>query len=248
MSGPGGQGDDDGPALLDDEWAQVRLAAIDDDTLIREGVSVLLEGVQVVAAYDRVESFLADRPVVDVVLLDLWLAQDRTVDVLLTAGGGAVGPDSVQIQGVKAVAAVANIGYRVLIYTNERRREVLAGCLAAGACGIVHKGEPLSAVVAAVVAVAGGRVVITTALAGLAEVVQRRGDLPTLSPRQLEVLHARARGETYRSIGARLFIAPKTAEEYMAEVNRRFADFLADHSPADLERMLGIGPGDLLAP
>jgi len=134
----------------------------------------------------------------------------------------------------------------VLIYTNERRREVLAGCLAAGAHGVVHKSEPLPAIVEAAQAVAGGQIVITTALTGLAEVVQRRGRLAALSPRQLEVLHGRARGESFKSIGARLYIAPKTAEEYMSEVNRRFAEYLRDHSAADLERVLGVGPGDLL--
>jgi len=32
----------------------------------------------------------------------------------------------------------------------------------------------------------------------------------------------------------------------MSEVNRRFAEYLRDHSAADLERLLGVGQGDLL--
>lgn len=64
-------------------------------------------------------------------------------------------------------------------------------------------------------------------------------------PRQLEVLRARARGLSYKAIGSAMFLSPKTVEEYMAEVNRKFADYLRDHSPADLERLLGVGQGDL---
>jgi DNA-binding NarL/FixJ family response regulator len=212
---------------------QVSAVSVDDDTLIREGVARLLTGLDVVATYPRVEALLDARPVVDVVLLDLSIpaALASTGDIL---------------QGVLGVAAVAAAGYRVLIYTNERRREVLAGCLAAGAHGVVHKSEPLPAIVEAARAVAAGQIVITTALTGLAEVVQRRGRMAALSPRQLEVLRGRARAESFKSIAARLYIAPKTAEEYMSEVNRRFAQYLRDHSAADLERLLGVGPGDLL--
>jgi len=213
---------------------RVTVASVDDDTLIREGVARLLTGLDVVATFARVEALLDARPVVDVVLLDL------SIPTALAASPVDI------LQGVRGVAAVVGAGYRVLIYTNERRREVLAGCLAAGAHGVVHKSEPLPAIVEAAQAVAGRQIVITTALTGLAEVVQRRGRLAALSPRQLEVLHGRARGESFKSIGARLYIAPKTAEEYMSEVNRRFAEYLRDHSAADLERVLGVGPGDLL--
>ena len=213
---------------------RVTVASVDDDTLIREGVARLLTGLDVVATFARVEALLDARPVVDVVLLDL------SIPTALAASPVDI------LQGVRGVAAVAQAGYRVLIYTNERRREVLAGCLAAGAQGVVHKSEALPAIVEAARAVACGQIVITTALTGLAEVVQRRGRLAALSPRQLEVLQGRARGESFKSIGARLYIAPKTAEEYMSEVNRPFAEYLRDHSPADLERLLGVAPGDLL--
>lgn len=212
----------------------VSVACVDDDTLIREGVARLLVGLNVVAAFARVEALLTAHPDVDVVLLDLSIP----------AASGASASDV--IQGVQGVAAVAHAGYRVLIYTNERRREVLAGCLAAGANGVVHKSEPLTAVVEAARQVAAGQVVITTALTGLAEAIARRGTMAPLSPRQGEVLRARARGESFKSIGARLHIAPKTAEEYMSEVTKKFAEYLRHHSAADLERRLGVGPGDLL--
>jgi two-component system nitrate/nitrite response regulator NarL len=149
-------------------------------------------------------------------------------------------------QGATAVAAVAAAGYRVLIYTNERRRAVLVACLAAGASGVVHKAEPIAELREAITAVAHGEIVITPALVGLAELAERRGGLPTLSPRQRQVLSARARGEPFQSIADRLYISRKTTEEHMAIVTAKFADYLHDHSAADLERQLGFAPGDVL--
>ncbi|MDO5697002.1 MAG: response regulator transcription factor [Dermatophilus congolensis] len=221
----------------DDDAAGVTVACVDDDTLIRLGFADLVPGLGQVLVYERLEPLLADPPDVDVVVLDLWLH----------AGAD---PDSEPnlIQGARAVEALHRLGYRVLVYTNERRRHVLAGCLAAGALGIVHKSEPMDAVAAAIRTVAAGGGVVTSALAGLAEAVERRGELPTLSPRQLEVLRGRARGESFKAIGARLYISPKTAEAYMGEVSKRFADYLQSHSPADLENHLGVGIGDLLDP
>ncbi|MFF2817933.1 LuxR C-terminal-related transcriptional regulator [Kitasatospora cineracea] len=206
---------------------------MDDDTVIREGLPYLLPELRVVLAVSSVQELLAARPAADVVLLDLVLT-----------GTGRTGVR----QGAAAVEAVAAAGHRVLIYTNERRREVLVGCMAAGARGVVHKAEPLPALAGAVAEVAADRMVITQALVGLAELAERRCWLPSLTDRQYEVLSARARGEAFRSIAERLFIGKKTAEEHMSVVTAKFADFLRDHSPADLERELGLGPGDLLDP
>lgn len=208
-----------------------RIAAVDDDTVIRRGLPILLERADVVGSYADTAEFLAARPVVDLVVLDLVLT-----------GTGRPGV----VQGSAAIRAVTGAGYRVLIYTNERRRAVLVACLAAGAHGVVHKAEPIAALDDAVAAVAAGEIVITQALIGLAELAERRGELPALSARQRQVLSARARGEPFQSIADRLYISRKTAEEYMATVTAKFADFLRDHSAADLERHLGIAPGDVL--
>lgn len=210
---------------------QLRVAVVDDDTIVREGLAALLPGVHVVATYGHSEPLLVERPDLDVVILDLNLN-----------GTG----DSGMPHGAAAVRAAADLGYRVLIYTNEYRCLVLAGCLVAGARGIVHKTETLAALGTAVWAVSRGQVVISTALVGLAEVVERRGQLPTLSPRQRQVLAGRARGETFRRIARGLGISEKVAHEYMGDVSTKFAIYLRSHSAADLERHLGIGAGDLL--
>lgn len=214
-----------------DEQRHVRVAVIDDDTIVREGLAALLPGIHVIATYERPERLLAEHPELDVVILDLNL----------NGIGGAGMP-----HGASAVRVLSDAGYAVLIYTNENRRVVLAGCLAAGARGIVHKTETLDALGVAARAVTCGHVVITAALVGLAEIVERRGQLPSLSPRQRQVLAGRARGETFRRIARALGISEKVAHEYMGDVSTKFADYLRSHSAADLEHHLGIGDGDLL--
>lgn len=209
---------------------RARVAGIDDDTVMRDGLALLLREHDVVAVFADVRDFLRAAPAVDVVLLDLKLA----------GTGRSEAP-----QGQAAVRAVAGPGYRVLVYTNERRRAVLAGCLAAGARGVVHKAEPLAALADAITRVVDGQTVITQALTGLAELAERRGQIPSLSPRQRQVLAGRARGESFAGIAARLYITPKTAEEHMRHVSDKFAEYLRTHSPADLERHLGLEPPDL---
>lgn len=210
---------------------RLRVAFVDDDTVIRVGTPLLLDEVNSAGSFACVEDLLQTHPVADVVLLDLHLTGTGRIDVT---------------QGTTAIQLVTAAQYRVLIYTNERRREVLAACLAAGAHGVVHKAEPMARVADALAAVSRGEVVITTALAGLAEIVDRFGALPSLTPRQRDVLSRRARGEQYQQIASHLGISPRTVDGHLAEIGQRFADYLRHHSAADLERHLGIGPGDVL--
>lgn len=205
---------------------RLRVVAVDDDTVIREGLPLLLPGFELVGTFADAESFLAARPSADVVLLDLKLDG--------TAPGGP-------LRGVAAVEALSG-DHRVLVYTNERRRVVLASCLTGGARGVVHKAESVEALADAITAVAAGKTVITQALTGLAELVERRGALPGLSPRERQVLAGRARGESFRSIAARLYLSDKTAAGYMDQVKDKFAAYLRTHSAADLEYSLGLEP------
>ncbi|WP_208378928.1 response regulator transcription factor [Cumulibacter soli] len=206
-----------------------RVVVIDDDTIIRDGARVLLSESDVVACYENVEEFLSDRPDVDVVLLDLNLH----------------GTGTPRTHGAAGVNAVSKAGYKVLIYTNERRLLVLASCLGAGAKAIVHKAEPVAALQEAIEEVRRGGTVITVALTGLAEAVREHGRMQRLTRRQREILEARARGESFKSIGRRLFISERTAQDHMNKVNEVFCEYLSTHSAADLERHLGIAAGDL---
>ncbi|WP_322761669.1 response regulator transcription factor [Frankia sp. Cr2] len=219
-----------------------RIGVVDDEPVYRDSLPLLVPELNVVVAARTVDEFLALAPRVLAVQPSADTLDAVLVDLDLSGNSGRPDP----VHGRRAVAAVAEAGYRVLIYTGQRRPLVLAGCLGVGARGIVHKSERPARLVDAVDAIAAGRMVLTTAVTGLAEAVSRTGVLPDLTDRQREVLRARARGEPYTSIAKRLYIDRKTVEEHMSLVARKFSDYLRDHSPADLERELGIGSGDLM--
>lgn len=203
---------------------------IDDSRAIQIGLPAMVPDMDFVGTYSSVEAFLVAQMPADVVILDLRLSAASELPVL---------------QGLAAVRRLAKDGYRICLYTDERRRFVLAQCLRAGAHGVVHKSDSEAVTSAALHAVASGTFVITQSLTGLAEVLDRRGGLPELTPRQREVLQARARGERWASIARRLYITEGVAREHMAAVSAKFAGFLVDASPADIERQLGIAPGDI---
>jgi DNA-binding NarL/FixJ family response regulator len=208
-----------------------RVVVIDDSTIVRFGMPLMHPELEVVATYPDIEELLVDEPAVDLVILDLRLSG---------------GPSPGVRQGPTAIRALRAAGYRICLFTDERRRLVLAQCMRAGAQGVVHKSDSVETAAAAFNTVAAGGIVVTQSLIGLAEVLERRSGLPELTARQRQVLAGRARGETWNEIAARLFITEGVAREHMAAVNAKFAAYLQRASPGDIERHLGVAPGDLL--
>lgn len=209
---------------------RVGAVVVDDTTLVRDGLALVQQQIEVVAAYSTIEPVLINRPEADVVILDLHLT----------------GPDNVHVrQGRVAIRALTRAGYRVCVYTDERRRYVLAACLKAGASGVVHKSEPLSDAVSAFLAVAEGQTVITRSLIGLGEILEREGRLPELTRRQRQILAARARGESWHELATRLYISEATARDHLGAITRKIADYFQSTTPGDIEHDLGLAPGDL---
>ncbi|MFE0644671.1 LuxR C-terminal-related transcriptional regulator [Streptomyces sp. NPDC058877] len=208
------------------------VAVVDDASLIRESVGPLMPGLDVVAAVATVEELVRRGPVVDVVLLDLHLANlERQPDVR---------------QGVAAVRTLTRRGYRVCVYSQEERRFVLAACLAAGASGIVSKALPRDRAERLFLDVAGGGTVVPTAVVGILEVLVRRDCITLLSERQRQVLHGRARGLSYAQLARELFVSESTLRGYWFDLTRSLSESLRSLTPGEIERALGLAPGDLL--
>lgn len=207
------------------------LAVVDDATAVRESLRVLLPGLDIASAHPSVEDLLATRPRADVVVLDLHLVNVSQPDAA---------------QGVAAIQAVVDAGYRVCIYTQEERPFVLAACLAAGATGIVSKSAPMAETEAAFRDVAAGELVCPPTVTGVLELLAARGGTALLTPRQREVLSGRARGLTYAELSRRLYVSESSLRGYWRELTLTVSKYLQETSPGDIEYALGLRPGDLL--
>lgn len=204
---------------------------VDDATAMRASLPVLLPDLRFTDSFRSVEDLLATHPTTDVVVLDLHLVNSGQPEAS---------------QGIEAIRRVVEAGYRVCVYSQEERRFVLAACVAAGATGVVSKALSLAETEASFLAVAEGELVVPPAVTGLIEVLVRRGSLTLISPRQREVLSARARGLTYAEMSRSLHASESTLRGYWKDLADHLAQYLHQTSPGDIERALGLGPGDLL--
>ena len=105
------------------------VALVDDETLTRATFGVAYPALCVAGTYATVSALLADKPEVDLVVLDLLLSRS---------------PDEKAVQGPRAISLLAAEGYRVCLHTDEQRNLVLAQCFAAGAICLARKSDSLA--------------------------------------------------------------------------------------------------------
>lgn len=195
------------------------LSVVDPNTLARVGLPLVLTGFAITGSFATVEAMLAAQPPADIVLLEVGDAGCREED---------------------GVRSLSRAGYRVCLYTFERRHAVIVRLVAAGARGVVSKADSVDTLATALLRIAAGG----TAISEEFPAVSGRALLPPkLTTRQLQILAGRARGETFHSIARRLDISERTAQDHWSAIARRFEVFLRSHSPADLERSLGLDSG-----
>ncbi|GAB2614323.1 DNA-binding response regulator [Paractinoplanes abujensis] len=192
----------------------LRVLVVDDQQLVREGLTALLEltgGVEVVGSAGdgarALELVAEHRP--DVVLMDLKMpVLDGTA---ATARVRAEFPE-----------------VAVVVLTTYADDESIAGALAAGARGYLTKDAGRAEITMALRAAAGGQALFDPAVAArLAEAMNRpaappaRDSLPDgLTQREAEVLGQIARGSTNAEIAAALFVAETTVKTH---INNAFA-------------------------
>jgi DNA-binding NarL/FixJ family response regulator len=184
--------------------AAVRVVIADDHSIWRSGVRADLdEGFHVVGEAGDADEAIAvirrERP--DVVVCDLNMPN----------GGG--------IKVAKACGDEASI---VMLTVSEQERDLL-DAVAAGARGYLVKSTPGPELRAALRRAARGEPVFSPQLASLVLGEFRRlaktatGENP-LSEREREVLQHVARGYSYKDIGERLYISPKTVENHVRNI------------------------------
>ena len=186
----------------------IEVAVIDDHEAIRVGVAAALathsiNRITVTSQDATVADFLARKLIVDVVLLDLQLADGsdpkRNAELLIQSG------------------------YTVLVYSIADNARLLRLALAGGAVGVARKADPIATTIASIEAAAVGQVVLSQEILGLIE-----GDssyvAASLGPREREVLALYTSGMEVPEVAAVLGIAENSVKEYLKRIRVKYTN------------------------
>lgn len=184
----------------------VRVAAIDDDKMLLQGLQAWLaplDDIEFVAAEVTVEAFVDARHTVDVVLLDLNLRDGSRPE-----------------ENVKKVLAT---GAAVLVVSTNPDQEQVLATLGAGASGYITKDNDLPVLMEAVRHAAAGTLEISPELAFLLS-TDKRPQRPQLSSQEALVLRVYASGATLAATARKAGVAYGTAREYLERVKRKYSE------------------------
>ena len=191
----------------------VRVLLADDHPVFREGLRFILGQADDMVLVDEVDDGQ------DAVRRALEPGDLEPVDVVVM---------DVRMPGMDGVAATRAIrdagGPRVMVLTMFEDDATVLAAVRAGASGYLVKGADAAQVLSAVRAVAEGHAVFGPSLAaGILDYFGGRcrtpvEELPSLSPRENEVLALVAEGMSNNEIGAALFISPITVRNHVSRI------------------------------
>lgn len=198
----------------------IRIIIADDHRVVRQGLRFLLSqeaDFQVVAeaadGISALESVRRHHP--DVLLLDLFMPR---------------------LDGMAVLRAMQDeaLDARVLVLTSSQNEDHLVEAVRAGALSFLPKTAGVDQVVESVRAAARGESVLEPS--GTARLLRelrgrsRHDPLATLSPRELDVLKALARGRSNREIARELSVAEETIKSHVSSILAKLS--LSDRTQA----------------
>ena len=198
---------------MDGVIARVRVLIVDDDPLVRAGLTMMLDGadgIEVVGEAADGDGVMAavDRHSPDVVLMDLRMP--RTDGIMAT----------------RRVRSRQNPP-EVIVLTTFDADENVVGALRAGASGFLLKDTPPARIVSAIHRVADGEPILSphlmrrlmdraTTQAGSLD--RARAALAALSPREYDVMLAVGQGKTNAEIAGELFMSVATVKAHITHI------------------------------
>jgi|BEDMetMinimDraft_2_1075160.scaffolds.fasta_scaffold04634_2 NarL family two-component system response regulator LiaR len=197
--------------MLDEDTTKLKVAIVDDHSLVREGLRHILSmagDIEVVGEASTGEEALAlvDKLKPNVILLDVSLPGINGIEVAQKVKSGY--PD-----------------VRVLMLSAYEDVEYLRGAIDAGASGYVLKTTPGHNLIEAIRMVASGMEVLDKDLAKKmrqGEVVELpEGQL--LSPREIEIIKLLAQGLSNKQIAVKLGISRRTVERHLETIYNKMA-------------------------
>jgi len=193
--------------------ARVRVLIVDDDPLVRAGLTMMLDGadgIEVVGEAADGDGVMAavDRHSPDVVLMDLRM------------------PRTDGITATRRVRSRQNPP-EVIVLTTFDADENVVGALRAGASGFLLKDTPPARIVSAIHRVADGEPILSphlmrrlmdraTTQAGSLD--RARAALAALSPREYDVMLAVGQGKTNAEIAGELFMSVATVKAHITHI------------------------------
>ena len=192
----------------------IRVAVVDDQALMRDGFTMILEAqpdIEVVgdAENGRVGVELCRRTRPDVVLMDIRM------------------PVLDGIEATRLIASDGGLDTKVLVLTTFDLDEYVYAALRAGASGYLLKDTPAKELVAAVRVIGQGDALLSPSVTRrlIEEFVQRPEPAATtaalpndLTDREREALELLARGLSNREIAATMYIGEATAKTHVSRL------------------------------
>lgn len=192
----------------------IRLALLDDRTLMRSAIALLLERGDGSEVSDAVGANPAALPM-QVVYAGTSCGQAREAqpDVFVVA------IDTPGIAGEQMAVDLANEGRRVILFGSPTDHTRLRSAFDAGVLGFVPAASTVSDFQLALADAHAGSLHFTPLVAGIMTSV---GKSPELSPREIETLRLYAQGLKLSAVAGRLGISPHTAKEYLDRVREKY--------------------------
>ncbi|HDS1817303.1 TPA: response regulator transcription factor [Pseudomonas putida] len=185
--------------------AQIRLALVDDHSLVRDGIKALLSVIPNVAVVGEAENGAHAMEMIEQCKPDLLL-----VDINL--------PD---INGLVLTRQLRERHplLQVLVLSMHDSKEYVSESLRAGASGYVLKNSPSREIVAAIEAIANGGTFYSAEIAQ--KLLLDDGSSSELTPRESEVLYKMAQGMNNKEMARELNISVRTVETHRLSIRRK---------------------------